>query len=529
MVLAAQGCSFYNITTRAEVVAASGADSVDVWLEVRDYDETESFEFQGTDWAEVALNNYIEGHIIRAERPGHYPANLPVFRERGNRWKGVDVGLGMALAPGLTDNVGDAWGARQWTQAIALSYNALGLTLSPWRVYSKSYTLPELDPLPHAEADAPPVWIEGVHFAIGGQQHVTEHYRNRDAYYRNRLAYTLTNDDPYELTYSNLDEDALELLWEQGFQGPNGGSLFTLEEEIVLEAAIVGVVERQIGNLAQYTVRSNWWVHNPYGLPSDTVQYSTQSPWGFASGNDSPFDRQALADVVVRDCFQAAANPVLRRAALRKDSLEAQWKSEWEPIVLEAVKRPPGKLATTLASVVTVEDAFGHGSGCILSSDGYILTNHHVVGDTQVVHTVHFQDGTHLDAALIRYHPLYDLALLKVDTVGLQAFHPELARESVEVGDDVFAMGTPYDVDLGASVTRGIVSAMRKDGKRTLIQTDVSISPGNSGGALVRSDGTLVGIVNEKIMELGVEGIGFAIPFHFVEEALMLRYRDSGN
>jgi S1-C subfamily serine protease len=181
-------------------------------------------------------------------------------------------------------------------------------------------------------------------------------------------------------------------------------------------------------------------------------------------------------------------------------------------------------LASALTSVVTIEDETGHGSGCVLSSDGFILTNHHVVLDTQLVHTVHFQDGTSLEAEIVRYHPLYDLALLKVDTTGLVPFRADLRLETVEIGDDVFAMGTPYDVDLGASVTRGIVSAIRKDGKRNLIQTDVSISPGNSGGALVRADGTLIGIVNEKIMELGVEGIGFAIPLHFIEDALMVRY-----
>ena len=517
-------CSFYNVTTQVEVFSAPGQDSVEVSLELRDWEEVESFDFLGYDWVDVGLDNYQEGHIFRAERPGYFPDHLPVFRERSNRWKGVDLGLGVVLTRPLLKHGEEAWEARQWTQAISLGYNVLGFVLSPWRVYDKTFTLPELEPLPEADADAPPVWIEGVHIAVAPGDHVTEHYRNRNAYYANRLAFTYTNDEAFEMPYTNLDEDALERLWEQGYQGPNGGSLFTMEDEMVLEAAIVGVQERQIGNLAQYTVHSRWWVHNPYGLPSDTVEYYTRTPWGFASGQESPFDRQALADAVVKVCFDAAENPKLRHEATRKDTLESLWKADWEPIVLEAVKAPTGKLASALTSVVTIEDETGHGSGCVLSSDGFILTNHHVVLDTQLVHTVHFQDGTSLEAEIVRYHPLYDLALLKVDTTGLVPFRADLRLETVEIGDDVFAMGTPYDVDLGASVTRGIVSAIRKDGKRNLIQTDVSISPGNSGGALVRADGTLIGIVNEKIMELGVEGIGFAIPLHFIEDALMVRY-----
>ncbi|MFZ9055260.1 MAG: trypsin-like peptidase domain-containing protein, partial [Flavobacteriales bacterium] len=75
------------------------------------------------------------------------------------------------------------------------------------------------------------------------------------------------------------------------------------------------------------------------------------------------------------------------------------------------------------------------------------------------------------------------------------------------------------------SVTKGIISGKRKDGNRTLIQTDVSISPGNSGGALIDSDGTLIGVVNEKVLGTGVEGIGFAIPAAVLSEALMLEFK----
>ena len=73
-------------------------------------------------------------------------------------------------------------------------------------------------------------------------------------------------------------------------------------------------------------------------------------------------------------------------------------------------------------------------------------------------------------------------------------------------------------------MTKGIISGKRKDGERTLIQTDVSISPGNSGGALINSEGILIGVVNEKVLGLGVEGIGFASPTHVIEEALYLQF-----
>lgn len=523
VLLSLSSCSFYQVFTTAEVQTSFATDSVEISLEIRDAEEVESFEFLGYNFAEVTLDNYTEGHVLRAERVGYYPQNLPVFRERLNRWKGLDALLAFGFANTLAQHDAD-WEARQYAEAMGLTYNVLGWVASPWRVYGKSFQFDELEPMPKAAEHAPPVWIEGVHIAVAPGNHVTDHYRTRDAFYRNRKAFQFENDEAFAVDYTNLDEDALECLWEQGYQGPNGTSLFTQEDELVLEAAITHVHEEQIGNLAKYTIQTQWWVHNPYGLPTDTVTYRTYSPWGFASGYESPFDRQALADVIVRNALKAAENPLLQAEAARKDSLEAEWKSDWSPIVLPQVTKAAGSLSEALASVVTIEDDYGHGSGCILSSDGYILTNHHVVLDTTQQQTVHFQDGSKRKAELIRYHPLYDLALLKVDTTGLRPFQPDLRRDAMDVGDDVFAMGTPYDIALGASVTRGIVSSTRKDGKRSLIQTDVSISPGNSGGALVRQDGTLVGVVNEKIMELGVEGIGFAIPLHHIEEALMLRY-----
>jgi serine protease Do len=98
--------------------------------------------------------------------------------------------------------------------------------------------------------------------------------------------------------------------------------------------------------------------------------------------------------------------------------------------------------------------------------------------------------------------------------------------EGIPVGDEVYAIGTPFDVELGATLTKGIISGRRKDGNRTLIQSDVSISPGNSGGALVDAQGTLIGIVNQKIFGMGVEGIGFAIPAHYLEDALGLKWSE---
>lgn len=161
------------------------------------------------------------------------------------------------------------------------------------------------------------------------------------------------------------------------------------------------------------------------------------------------------------------------------------------------------------------QDNSSLGSGVIVSHDGYILTNHHVVEAADQIE-VALADGRKAKAHVIGSDPETDLAVIKIDIPGkLPAItfgHPEQAR----VGDLVLAIGNPFGV--GQTVTMGIVSALKRDhlGLNTFenfIQTDAAINPGNSGGALVDANGNLIGI-NSAIYSPngGSLGIGFAIP-----------------
>jgi serine protease Do len=155
----------------------------------------------------------------------------------------------------------------------------------------------------------------------------------------------------------------------------------------------------------------------------------------------------------------------------------------------------------------------GVGSGVIVTQDGYILTNNHVVDGADEV-KVSLQDGRRLTAKVVGTDPQTDVAVLKVE--GNDLPHVEMAdSDKVEVGDVVLAIGNPYG--MGQTVTSGIVSAT---GRATLgleyedfIQTDASINQGNSGGALVDAEGRLVGINTAIFSPTGGNiGIGFAIP-----------------
>ena len=161
----------------------------------------------------------------------------------------------------------------------------------------------------------------------------------------------------------------------------------------------------------------------------------------------------------------------------------------------------------------------GAGSGVIISADGYIVTNHHVIDGANTI-TVTLRDGnTTYDATLIGSDEDNDIALIKISAEGLSpATFGDSA--SLAVGDYVVAIGNPLGT-LGGTVTDGIISALARevtieDKNMTLLQTNAQISPGNSGGGLFNANGELVGIVNAKDSATEVEGIAFAIPVNNV-------------
>ena len=171
------------------------------------------------------------------------------------------------------------------------------------------------------------------------------------------------------------------------------------------------------------------------------------------------------------------------------------------------------------------------GSGIIISEDGYILTNNHVVSssssssnssyyqvsEASKLTVTLFNDDTEYEAKIVGKDEQTDLAVIKIEKSGLSK--AEFAdSDSIKVGEFAMAVGNP--IGMQSSVTCGIVSAVNRqvtdsDGKQyTLIQTDAAINSGNSGGALVNSEGKVIGINTLKLSGTGIEGMGFAIPIN---------------
>jgi len=180
-------------------------------------------------------------------------------------------------------------------------------------------------------------------------------------------------------------------------------------------------------------------------------------------------------------------------------------------------------IAAVVSILCTGRNSSSTGSGVVLTADGYIVTNHHVVEGAQNIQVL-FHDNRQLTAQLIGADSISDIAVLQVSATDLP--HAQLGDSaSLQVGDAVVAIGDPLGTELRGTMTDGIISAINRDvnvNGRTmnLIQTNAALNSGNSGGPLLNCYGQVIGIntmkMGDSMSVAGVEGLGFAIPSNTV-------------
>lgn len=218
--------------------------------------------------------------------------------------------------------------------------------------------------------------------------------------------------------------------------------------------------------------------------------------------------REAFADSVTR----LAADPAI--GSLAAGQAVAQNRNLPAPGEFSIVNgaRPldfdPDKMRN---AVVTIRIGQGHGSGFFVGKEGLVLTNAHVVGEANTVQ-VRLNSGVELTGRVVARDGFRDVALIQTGT--RYPDPPHLSSALPDIATDVYAVGSPIRESLESTVTKGIVSALRKDpasGKR-FIQADVAVSPGSSGGPLFSSNGQIIGISAAKYAGGGAEGLGLFIP-----------------
>lgn len=269
----------------------------------------------------------------------------------------------------------------------------------------------------------------------------------------------------------------------------------------------------------------------------------TDMEWRFMSGIDKDsllfsYDKHTTYPVFAepaRDVLASAVKDAARQLLDEPDLRERLGKvfdvglvrSKGEHVTLTTPKPitfagRKDMLSALVKGVVTIETKSGHGSGFLITNDGHLITNAHVVEDEGTV-KVRFEQGFTLDGQVTKVNRDFDVALVKVAGNDLPALSIG-DDHALQLGEELFAIGTPLDKELGQTVTRGIMSGRREFEGRSFLQTDVSINAGNSGGPLIDETGKVVGVATLKIAERGVQGIGFGVPVSKALEMLNIGF-----
>ena len=217
-----------------------------------------------------------------------------------------------------------------------------------------------------------------------------------------------------------------------------------------------------------------------------------------------------------------SSNPVL---PTRSDAVPST-----VPIAVDCDPAPsftlPQELDAISQSLVTLQGGTTHGSGVIVSSEGYVLTAEHVVSGLQQV-DAHLSSGLMLPARVIRVDKAQDVGLLKLPGWGYACMAMGLETPAA-IGSEIYVIGTPWRQTLAFSISKGVLSGTRVWKGAQYLQTDASVNPGNSGGPLVDGAGRVVGIVSWKVLDPKYEGLAFGVPMRIAAERLHMQVGSIG-
>jgi serine protease Do len=265
------------------------------------------------------------------------------------------------------------------------------------------------------------------------------------------------------------------------------------------------------------TMSVEWQVYSPL----DRKVLATIRTTGASETEESlPGVSHILNGAFRENAKQLLASPAFRVAADGVPGVSLAQHTTLAPLRISLAPPKSRPVAETLPAVTSIFSNTGMGSGFLISPDGYVLTNQHVVGDTKFV-KLKWSDGAESLGEVVRADSRRDVALIKTQASGRAVL--ALRRGTAQTGEPVFAVGTPLEEKFQNTLTRGIVSASRTYDGLTFIQSDVVINSGNSGGPLIDEKGAVIGICVSG-MDIGGApvGINLFIPIDDALKALAL-------
>jgi len=348
-----------------------------------------------------------------------------------------------------------------------------------------------------------------------------------------KLDNTITTDD------TEFSQDLYKILKKTKFIDTVRTIFNDQNNTLVLDAAIKRVlfckIETKLDRYYKARVDLTWYLKNTYDEIVDSIPTKEFSGNFSELGEVSNNTNKAITMVekMVGDAITISYLKLYKnKAFIANSKLNTDFTIKDNPLSIapiEASDRVSNKKDAFKATVIVKtkendKDA-GHGSGFAISKNGYILTNYHVIAGEnsakQKEITVVTANGTELKAQIVRFNKFRDVALLKVENSFEKAFYLD-NQDKAEVMLDVYTIGAPKSIELGQSVSAGIISSIRDVNENKYIQLGMSVNGGNSGGAIFDTNGNLHGVVVSKLIGNNTEGVAFAIPSYLVANYLNL-------
>jgi S1-C subfamily serine protease len=327
---------------------------------------------------------------------------------------------------------------------------------------------------------------------------------------------------------TRFSEDLFNILLETGYVDTVNRIVQDDNNTMVVQAKIQKIDEFIIyegtNNYRKLGLGISWYLLNMYDEIIDSTEvYNFSDPF-VTRGYSSPDYVEMVGDAIARSFHE------LRKTDLFKNNIGIQkdFSSKEAPLALIKPKSIVKELSdASLASVIIKRKDGGHGSGFAITQDGYILTNYHVISgeleSKQAEFKVLLANGLSLDAKIVRFNRARDIALLKVEYNFEKAFLLT-SEKTFKNLSEVYTIGAPKSVELGQSVSIGLISNERNTNNNNVLQLSMSLNGGNSGGPLFDKTGVLHGVIQAKLVGKDTEGVGFAIPGYLIPEYLKISY-----
>jgi S1-C subfamily serine protease len=327
---------------------------------------------------------------------------------------------------------------------------------------------------------------------------------------------------------TRFSEDLFNILLETGYVDTVNRIFQDDNNTMVVQAKIQKIDEFIIyegtNNYRKLGLGISWYLLNMYDEIIDSTEvYNFSDPF-VTRGYSSPDYVEMVGDAIARSFHE------LRKTDLFKNNIGIQkdFSSKEAPLALIKPKSIVKELSdASLASVIIKRKDGGHGSGFAITQDGYILTNYHVISgeleSKQAEFKVLLANGLSLDAKIVRFNRARDIALLKVEYNFEKAFLLT-SEKTFRNLSEVYTIGAPKSVELGQSVSIGLISNERNTNNNNVLQLSMSLNGGNSGGPLFDKTGVLHGVIQAKLVGKDTEGVGFAIPGYLIPEYLKISY-----